>query len=118
MLTAHSDISSQQFCAMANMASALTKFLNYCASHPNATIMYEASDMILKTHSDRLYLNLPGAWSQVGGHHYLGNDTTKKLEIYNGLLLNTPGIVKIVVSSTVEDKFGGFFVSTKEATIL
>ena len=74
MLTALSDISSQQSHAMANMASALTKFLNYCASHQNATIMYQASNMILKTHSDSSYLNSSGIWNQVRGHHYPGND--------------------------------------------
>ena len=41
-------ISSQQEQAMVNTASAFTKFLNYCASHPDATIMYHASDMILE----------------------------------------------------------------------
>ena len=84
---------------MANMASALKKFLNYCASHPDATIIYQASDMMLKPHSDSLYLNLPGACSQVRGHHYLGNDTAMKHEIYNGPLVNTTGILIMVVSS-------------------
>ena len=65
MLTALSDISSQQSHATANTASALTKFLTYCASHPNATIMYQASDMILgvKMHIDSSYLNSLGTQS-------------------------------------------------------
>ena len=87
---------------MANMASALKKILNHCASHPDATIIYQASDMMLKTHSDSLYLNLPGACSQVRGHDYLGNDTAMKHEIYNGPngpLVNTTGILKTVVFS-------------------
>ena len=58
MLTTLSDISSQQFQAA---CSALTKFLNYCASYPNATIMYQTPNMTLKLHSDSSYLNSLGA---------------------------------------------------------
>ena len=118
MLIALSSISSQQSQATANLASTLTKFLNYCASRPNATIMYQASDMILITHSDRLYLYAPGTWSQVGRHHYLSNDTTKKPEVYNRPLLNTTGILKMVIHSAMEAEFGGLFINTKEASIL
>ena len=88
-LTALSDITPQQSQATANTASALAKSLNYSASHPNAIIMYQAFDMILKIHSDSLYLNALGTWSCIGGHHYLGNDTIKKPQGNNGPLLNS-----------------------------
>ena len=38
---------------------ALTQFLNYCASNPDATIIYRASDMILSCDSDAAYLVAP-----------------------------------------------------------
>ena len=52
---------------------ALTQFLNYCASNPDATIIYRASDMILSCDSDAAYLVAPKLRSLVGGYHYLGN---------------------------------------------
>ena len=80
--------------------------------------MYQASNMILKTHSYSLYLNSQGAWSWVGRHHYLRNDATKKPEIYNRTLINTTGILKMVIPSSVELEFGGLFINTKKPSIL
>jgi hypothetical protein len=37
-------------------AQALIHFLNYCATHPSASICYRASDLILHIHSDASYL--------------------------------------------------------------
>jgi hypothetical protein len=37
------------------------KFLNYCATHPVATMRYHASNMILKLHSNALYNSESGA---------------------------------------------------------
>ena len=47
--------------------------LNYTATHPDATISYTASDMILHIHSDASYLSEPCARSRAGGHYFLGN---------------------------------------------
>jgi hypothetical protein len=55
---------------------ALVHFLNYCATHPDATLRYRASDMILHIHSDAAYLNETEARSRVGGHHFLGDRAT------------------------------------------
>ena len=45
--------------------------LNYAAMHPNATIQYTASDMILHIHSDASYFSKPGVCSRTGGHYLL-----------------------------------------------
>ena len=47
--------------------------LNYTATHPNATICYTTSDMILHIHSDASYLSKPRARSRAGGHYFLGD---------------------------------------------
>ena len=73
MLVALSALASEQSHGTEATAEAAVKFLNYCATHPDATLKYYASDMILKIHSDASYLSEPKARSRTGGHHYLGN---------------------------------------------
>ena len=42
-------------------ADAITKFLNYAASNPDAALQYKPSAMILRIHSDTSYLSEPKA---------------------------------------------------------
>ena len=46
---------------------ALIQCLNYCASNPNATIIYRASDMIVSYNSYVAYLVAPKSQNRVGG---------------------------------------------------
>ena len=48
------------------------RLLNYAATHPNATIRYTASDMVLHIHSDISYLSNPRSHRRAGGHYFLG----------------------------------------------
>ena len=52
---------------------AITRLLDYAATHPDAAIRLQKSDMILYVHSDASYLSEPRARSRVGGYFYLGN---------------------------------------------
>ena len=52
MLVAIGAIASQQSKATQGTRDATVWLLNYVASHPNATIRYNASDMVLHLHSD------------------------------------------------------------------
>ena len=52
---------------------ALIQFLNYCASNPDATIIYGASNMIISCDSGVAHLVVQKSQSQVAGHHYFGN---------------------------------------------
>jgi hypothetical protein len=63
MLVALSTIAAEQAKVTSNTAKAVIKLLNYAATHPNATIRYHASDMILYAHSDASYLSSPKARS-------------------------------------------------------
>jgi hypothetical protein len=62
MLVALSTIAVEQTKATENTANAVVKLLNYAATHPNATICYHASNMILYAHSDASYLFIFVSW--------------------------------------------------------
>ena len=47
--------------------------LNYAATHPDATINYHASDMILHVASDASYLCEERARRRAGGHFFLAD---------------------------------------------
>jgi hypothetical protein len=51
----------------------VSHLLDYCSTHPEASIRYYASDMQLKIHSDASYLSEPKVKSIIGGYFYLGN---------------------------------------------
>jgi Reverse transcriptase (RNA-dependent DNA polymerase) len=117
MNVALSSLASQQTKATQRTAQDATKFLNYCATHPTASLRYYASDMILKVHSDASYNSEPQARSRVGGHFYMGkrnddNDTNQ------GAILATTAIMQAVLSSASEAEIGALYENTKKAAIL
>jgi hypothetical protein len=52
------DIATEQTKAMAKMQAATNQMLDYLATHPDATIRYHTSDMVLHIHSDASYLSV------------------------------------------------------------
>jgi hypothetical protein len=60
MLVTLSALASQQTNGTERTLDDAIKFLNYCATHPNATIRYVTLDMILQVHSDASYLSTWG----------------------------------------------------------
>ena len=97
MLHALNALASAQSKGTEHTKEAMLHFLNYCASHPDATVRFTASDMILKIHSDAFYLTESKARSRVGGYFYLGNLDNSKLN--NGAIHVIAKIIKNVVSS-------------------
>ena len=59
MLVALGSIAAQQAKGMEKTYADTLWILNYAATHPNATIRYTASDMVLHIHSDASYLSKP-----------------------------------------------------------
>jgi hypothetical protein len=114
MLVALSTLASEQASVTTKTEAAIQQFLDYCATHPNATVHFVASDMILRVHNDASYLSEPNARSRSGGHFYLGNETGKP-NIHNGDLLEKVEIIKHVMSSTAEAETGALFINRKEA---
>eukprot|EP00957_Ditylum_brightwellii_P022599 1704628-Ditylum_brightwellii.AAC.1 len=66
-------IATKQEHPTSETAAAIVKLLNYCAMHPEATVRYHASGMVLHIHSDASYLSAPCARSRSGGHFFLSN---------------------------------------------
>jgi hypothetical protein len=82
--------------------------LDYLATHPDATIRYHASDMILHIHSDACYLSVSNARSRLGGLFFLGN-TSPEQDTLNGSILNVAAVIKNVVASAAESEVGALF---------
>ena len=112
ILVALGSIASQQNQPTETTAAAVTKLLNYVSTHPNATIRYHKSDMILHVHSDASYLSEPQARSRAGGHFYLSN---KNCPTPNGPIHTISSIMKNVMSSAAEAEIGAIFINCKDS---
>ena len=64
ILTAISDIATYQSQTTAQTMTDSINLLDYAATHPEATIRYKISGMVLQIHTDALYLSVPKARSQ------------------------------------------------------
>lgn len=135
MLVALSAIASAPHSEAA--ATAVTQLLNYAATHPDATIRYTSSDMILHVHSDASYLSEPGAKSRSGGYFYLSDKlpvtattatsdmitpssppTLLTLPTMNGSIHTPATILRVVVASAAEAELGALYYNAKEAAWL
>ena len=96
-------------------AKAVQQLLDYCATEPNATVQYHASDMILRIHSDASYLSEPKARSRARGYFYFGNHIDN---LHNGAILIISAILKNALASAAEAELGALFVNAKEAAAL
>jgi hypothetical protein len=67
------DIAMEQTKATEKTQAATNQLLDYLATHPDATIRYHASDMILHIHSDASYLSVSNSRSRLGGLFFWGN---------------------------------------------
>jgi hypothetical protein len=59
-------LASEQTRATADTAVKIIKLLNYCTTHPEATLQYHASDMILNIHTNSSYLSERETKSRAG----------------------------------------------------
>ena len=124
MLTAIGTLASQQAHGTTATLTALTQLLNYCASHPNATVRFHASDMVLHVDSDASYLTAPKARSRAAGYHFLSSrprdptlppSPTDPLPPTNGAIHVLCQIMRDVVSSAAEAELAALFHNGKEA---
>jgi hypothetical protein len=102
------DIAKEQTKATEKMQAATNQMLDYLATHPDATIRYHASDMILHIHSDASYPSVSNAWSRLGDLFFLGNKSPEQ-ETLNGSILNVAAVIKNVVASAAESEAGACF---------
>ena len=71
LLVVLGDLASAQTKASDDTWDKIVWLLNYAATHPDANITYNASDMCLHAHSDASYLSVPKARSRAGCHFFL-----------------------------------------------
>jgi hypothetical protein len=93
-------------------SKALDHFLNYCATNPEAEIIYRRSDMILQIDSDAAYLVAPKARSRAAGFFYLGN---KDGSLFNGPIFILTKIIQAVMSSAAEAECAGLYLNAHES---
>ena len=108
-------------------AQAITQLLNYAATHSDAILRFQASDMYLHVHSDASYLSESEAHSRIAGFFFL-SDQPKNPSVapspnavpppVNGAVLVLSNILKAVVSLATEAEMGGVFYNAMEATLL
>ena len=113
------DIAAQRSQAMTETEAKVQKFLNYVATHPNATLTFHKSKMQLVVHSDASYLSAPNARSRVGGYFYLSKqDNTNSNLLINALVHAECKIMKYVLSSATKAEMGAIFLNCQQAEIL
>jgi hypothetical protein len=66
-------IFTEQTKATEKTQAATNQLLDYLATHPDATIRYHASDMIIHIHSDASYISVSHAHSGLGGLFFCGD---------------------------------------------
>jgi hypothetical protein len=102
------DIATEQTKATEKTQAATNQLLDYLATHPDATIRYRASNIILHIHSDASYLSVSNARSRLGGRFFLGKKSPEQ-DTLNGSILNVASVIKNVVASAAKSEVGACF---------
>ena len=115
VLVALSSIAMSQAKATENTENIVEQLLDYLATHPNASVLYRASDMILNIHSDASYLNEPNGRSRVAGFYFLGSSSLPGQPItMNGAIHVSCSVIRFTVASAAEAELGALFVNCRE----
>jgi hypothetical protein len=102
------DIATEQTKATGKTQAAMNQLLDYLATHPDATIRYHASDMILHIHSDASYLSVSNARSRLRGLFFFGNKSPEQ-DMLSRSILNVASVIKSVVASAAKSEVGACF---------
>ena len=89
---------------------AVIQLLDYCATHLEPQIQYQASDMILNIDSNASCLVETEARSRMGGFHFLGNKDGK---LFNGPILVLAKVIRNVMAPAAEAEIGGLFMNAQ-----
>jgi hypothetical protein len=99
------DIATEQTKAMEKTQAATNQILDYLATHPDITIRYHSSDMVLTSTSMPLTSRSPthGAVSEVC--FFLGNKSPEQGTL-KGSILNVAAVINNVMASAAESEVG------------
>ena len=121
MLVTLGTLASAQSKGTAATMKAAIQLLNYAATHPEATIRFHASDMILHIHSNASYLSATESRSRHAGYLFLSNNIGNKAPMPDAPAppLNAPvqvnsGIIKAILSLAAEAELGALFYNAKD----
>jgi hypothetical protein len=95
------DIATEHTNVMKKTQAAKNQMIDYFTTHPDATIRYQASDMILYIHSDSPYIIVSNAQSHLSVLFFLENKPPKQ-ETINESILSVAAVIKNVVASAAE----------------
>ena len=117
ILVALNEISNNQAQPTVLTGKACDMLLDYLATHPDATIRYYASDMILCIIADAAYLVLPNARSRCAGVYFLSDLPTSSPPDPkpNGAVHVLCKTLRGVPASAAEAETGGLFLNGQEA---
>ena len=117
IIVALNEISNNQANPTVKTEKACDMLLDYLATHPDATIRYHASDMILYVISDAAYLVLPQARSRAAGLFFLSNKNTSSPPTPkpNGAVHVLCKTLKGVSASASKAETGGLFLNAQAA---
>jgi hypothetical protein len=119
IIVALNEISNTQASPTEHTLQACNMLLDYLATHPDATIRYNASDMILAVCSDAAYLVLPNARSRAAGHFFLTNlpgaISDPPTPTPNGAVHVLCKTLRNVAASASEAETGSLFLNAQEA---
>jgi hypothetical protein len=102
------DIATEQTKTTEKTQATANQLLDYLATHPDATISYHDSDMILHLHSDASYLSVSNARCRLGGLFFCG-DKSPHEDNLNVSIRNVASVIKNVVASAAESEAGACF---------
>ena len=113
LTAALSAISARQSNGTEDVMAACRHFLDYLATHPNASIRYRASDMILAFDTDASYLSEVNAKSRAAAYYYMTRKGQRNF--HNGAIDVLSTIIKHVMSSASEAETGALYYGCKRA---
>ena len=98
--------------------------MNYLASNPHAEIQYRASRVQLAIRSDASYISVYQARIWASGVHFLRkvppnpNNPEAFVPTFNGILLVVCKIMRNIVASAAEAKYGTIFINAQTAVLI
>ena len=98
-------IAAVQTSGTTKIENSVHKLLDYCATHPDATLQYKASGIILKAYIGASYFSWSQDSSKVGGLFYMG-DATDNLIQPNGAIMVISTIMRNVMLLAAEEECG------------
>eukprot|EP00804_Cyclotella_cryptica_P016762 CCRYP_002056-RA/>CCRYP_002056-RA protein AED:0.33 eAED:0.33 QI:0/0/0/1/0/0/3/0/485 len=106
LAAALSSISSRQAKGTTAVIDACHQLLDYCTTHPNPSIHYLASDMVLALDTNRSYLSELNGKSRAAAYIYLTRKDNP--DFHNGAITVLSAIIKHVMASALEMELVAF----------